>query len=54
MAETERWLGEVEGLQVSLVGAEEKLRQLDRGHGRHQAVCTGMVHPSLVDPEPTI
>ena len=29
-AEHEGWLGEVEGLQVSLAGAEEKLAQLDR------------------------
>ncbi|MFF5313079.1 site-specific integrase [Streptomyces massasporeus] len=28
-AETEGWLGEVEGLQISLAGAEEKLSQLD-------------------------
>lgn len=41
-AETEGWLGEVEGLQVSLAGAEEKLRQLDRGHGQHAAVDLGI------------
>ncbi|WP_243983196.1 site-specific integrase [Streptomyces sp. NEAU-YJ-81] len=41
-AETEGWLGEVEGLQVSLAGAEEKLRQLDRGHGQHTAVDLGI------------
>jgi hypothetical protein len=29
-AEREGWLGEVEGLQVSLAGAEDKLAQLDR------------------------
>jgi hypothetical protein len=29
-AEREKWLGEMEGLQVSLAGAEEKLTQLDR------------------------
>ncbi|WP_327313082.1 hypothetical protein [Streptomyces sp. NBC_01235] len=29
-AEREGWLGEVEGLQVSLAGAKEKLAQLDR------------------------
>lgn len=29
-AEREGWLGEVEGLRVSLAGAEEKLAQLDR------------------------
>ncbi|MFF0408067.1 integrase [[Kitasatospora] papulosa] len=29
-AEREKWLGEMEGLQVSLAGAEQKLTQLDR------------------------
>jgi hypothetical protein len=29
-AEHEGWLGEVEGLKVSLAGAEDKLGQLDR------------------------
>ncbi|WP_424534520.1 recombinase [Sphaerisporangium viridialbum] len=29
-AEREGWLGEVEGLHVSLVGAEDKLAQVDR------------------------
>jgi hypothetical protein len=29
-AEHEGWLGEVEGLKVSLAGAEDKLAQLDR------------------------
>lgn len=33
---------EVEGLQVSLAGTEEKLRQLDRGHRRHAAVDLGI------------
>jgi hypothetical protein len=41
-AETEGWLGEVEGLQVSLVGAEEKLSQLERSHGQHTAVDLGI------------
>ncbi|MBB2910476.1 hypothetical protein FHS43_001739 [Streptosporangium becharense] len=41
-AEREGWLGEVEGLQVSLAGVEEKLRQLDRGHRRHTAVDLGI------------
>ncbi|MGW2050315.1 hypothetical protein ACWCPF_34850 [Streptomyces sp. NPDC001858] len=40
-AETEGWLGEVEGFQVSLAGAE-KLSQLDRGHGQHTAVDLGI------------
>ncbi len=33
-AEHEGWLGEVEGLQVSLAGANDKLAQLDR-HSRN-------------------
>jgi len=41
-AETEGRLGKVEGLQVSPAGAEEKLRQLDRGHGQHTAVDLGI------------
>ncbi|MFB7080661.1 hypothetical protein [Streptomyces sp. NPDC056308] len=40
--ETGGWLGEAEGLQVSLAGAEEKLCQLDRGHGHHTAVDLGV------------
>jgi hypothetical protein len=41
-AEREGWLGEVEGLKVSLAGAEEELRQLDRGHGQYAAVDLGI------------
>ncbi|MFJ9854513.1 hypothetical protein [Streptomyces sp. NPDC101150] len=41
-AEMEGWLGEAEGLRVSLAGAEEKLRRLDRGHGQHAAVDLGI------------
>lgn len=29
-AQRENWLGEVEGLQISLAGAEDKLAQIDR------------------------
>lgn len=29
-AEREGWLGEMEGLQISLAGAEDKLDQIDR------------------------
>ncbi|MFF7231329.1 hypothetical protein [Streptomyces sioyaensis] len=29
-------------IQVSLAGAEEKLRQLERGHGQHTAVDLGI------------
>lgn len=41
-AQTEGRLGEVEGLQVSLAGAEEKPRPLDRGHGQHPALDLGI------------
>ncbi|EQD44120.1 hypothetical protein B1B_13639, partial [mine drainage metagenome] len=36
-AEHEGWLGEIEGLQVSLAGAEEKLSQME--HRRHLPVA---------------
>jgi hypothetical protein len=32
-AEREGWLGEVEGLRISLAGANDKLAQIDRRHG---------------------
>src|SRR5204862_4975416 len=34
----EGWLGEVEGLQVSLAGANDKLRQIDSTLQRHTTV----------------
>ncbi|MER0477473.1 hypothetical protein ABR737_03725 [Streptomyces sp. Edi2] len=37
-AELEGWLGEIEGLQVSLAGAEEKLTQLDAEQVRQRQV----------------
>jgi hypothetical protein len=42
-AEREGWLGEVEGLQVSLAGAQDKLVQLDAEAARRSnAVSLGM------------
>jgi hypothetical protein len=42
-AEREGWLGEVEGLQVSLAGAQDKLTQLDaEATRRSNAVSLGM------------
>ncbi|MFI6906166.1 hypothetical protein ACIBKY_33220 [Nonomuraea sp. NPDC050394] len=42
-AEQEGWLGEIEGLQVSLASAEEKLAQLDAEQVRQrQVVDLGM------------
>ena len=40
-AEREGWLGEIEGLQVSLAGANDKLAQIDRRSGGRQPVDLG-------------
>jgi Phage integrase family len=47
-AEREGWLGEVEGLQVSLAGANDKLAQLDRRAHHHATVELGI--PSVIQP----
>ncbi|WP_241777934.1 hypothetical protein [Streptomyces sp. CT34] len=44
-AEKEGWLGEVEGLRVSLAGAEDKLAQVDRRRGKRPPV--NLVIPAL-------
>jgi hypothetical protein len=41
-AEREGWHGEVEGLRISLAGAEDKLAQIDRRPGHRSAVDLGM------------
>ncbi|MGP3637254.1 hypothetical protein ACTU45_28580 [Streptomyces sp. 24-1644] len=41
-AEHEGWLGEVEGLRVSLAGAENKLGQVDRRPHKGAEVDLGM------------
>jgi hypothetical protein len=41
-AEQENWLGEVEGLKVSLAGAEQKLAQLDQRASRAATVNLGI------------
>jgi integrase len=48
MAEAERegWLGEAEGLKVSLAGAEDKLAQIDRRSG-NGPVDLGLPQPSM-------
>ncbi|WP_075739162.1 hypothetical protein [Streptomyces acidiscabies] len=47
-AEREGWLGEVEGLQVSLAGAQDKLVQLDTEATRRSAtVSLGMALPHI-------
>ena len=49
-AEREGWLGEVEGLKISLAGADDKLAQIDR-RSRRQPVDLGI--PSIPDsPQP--
>ena len=48
-AQREGWLGEVEGLQVSLAGAEDKLAQVDRRSPRQATVDLGI--PTLT-PDP--
>ncbi len=46
-AEREGWLGEVEGLQVSLAGAQDKLAQLDELAARRATVHLSM--PTFAD-----
>ena len=41
-AESEGWLGEIEGLQISLAGANDKLAQIDRRHRGRQPVALGL------------
>ena len=41
-AEHEGWLGEVEGLRISVAGAEEKLAQIDRRPYNQAAVDLGI------------
>ena len=49
-AEREGWLGEVEGLKVSLAGADDKLAQLDRRS--HRAVGLGLPHTPTATDQP--
>ncbi|MCX5356879.1 hypothetical protein [Streptomyces mirabilis] len=46
-AEREGWLGEVEGLRVSLAGAEDKLAEINRRPRNGAAVDLGL--PTLRD-----
>ncbi len=50
-AEREGWLGEIEGLQVSLAGAGEKLAQIDRRANHAISVDLGI--PSIDSAPPT-
>ena len=47
-AEREGWLGEVEGLKVSLAGAEDKLAQIDTTL-RRRAGTTQLGMPTFTD-----
>jgi hypothetical protein len=44
-AEREGWLGEIEGLKVSLADAEDKLAQIDRRPGRDGPAGLGATIP---------
>jgi hypothetical protein len=41
-AEREGWLGDVEGLQVSLAGAKDKITQLDKQPANRTVVALGI------------
>lgn len=45
-AEQEGWLGEIEGLQVGLTGAEGKIAQLDAGDAR-RSMTIDLGNPAL-------
>ncbi|WP_351234203.1 site-specific integrase [Streptomyces sp. NPDC002133] len=49
-AEREGWLGEVEGLRVSLAGAEDKLAQMDRRTPGGTAINLGMPRMAAAQP----
>jgi hypothetical protein len=50
-AERESWLGEIEGLKVSLAGADDKLAQIDRRLQADVPVSLGMpVFPGAIAP----
>ncbi|WP_030462281.1 hypothetical protein [Kitasatospora sp. NRRL B-11411] len=49
-AEREGWLGEVEGLHVSLAGAEDKLAQIDRRRDHRPVVDLGIPTPQPASP----
>ena len=53
-AEREGWLGEIEGLKISLAGADDKLTQIDRRSQAPAAVTLGMPgFPSRPRKEPS-
>src|SRR5574341_2219155 len=50
-AEREGWLGEVEGLQVSLASAQDKLAQLDRRTASRSRTTVDLGIPTVIPPE---
>lgn len=52
-AEHEGWLGEVEGLRISLAGANDKLTQIDRRSPTVTSVNIGMPAPTSTTGNPT-
>ena len=53
-AEREGWLGEIEGLQISLAGANDKLAQIDRRGGRQPVDLGFPTLPPQRQPEITM
>lgn len=51
-AEREGWLGEVEGLHVSLAGAEDNLAQIDRRRDHRAVVDLGIPTPQPASTAP--
>ncbi|MGW8635039.1 hypothetical protein [Streptomyces sp. NPDC055793] len=49
-AEREGWLGEVEGLRISLAGAEDKLAQMDRRASGGTAIDLGIPRIAAAQP----
>jgi hypothetical protein len=47
-AQNEGWLGEVEGLQISLAGTRQKLSQLDERGARHSTVQLGIPNSTRI------
>lgn len=47
-AERENWLGEIEGLEVCLAGAQSKLNDIDRRAENRSVVALGM--PAILIP----
>jgi hypothetical protein len=45
-AQREGWSGEVEGLSISLAGAQDKLDQIDRRSSRRNPTVTGSSLPA--------